>query len=154
SGSEGRLRWECEVRGLRRRRGDERRAFRARRRARLLACVEQLSMSGQGPSSLTLYVRLLREARPYWPLIGVLFLLSLLVTPILLLLPLPLKIAIDSILGAEPVPAALQMLLPKELLASPGGLLVLMSVALLAIAVIDQLQRLAISVLGVYTGEK
>ncbi len=111
-------------------------------------------MRGQGPSDLTLYVRLLREARPHWPLIGALFLLSLVSTPIALLMPLPLKIAIDSVLGSGPLPALLQALLPASVLDSQAALLVLATTAVLAIALCDQLQKLAVSVLGTYTGEK
>src|SRR5712671_1526474 len=111
-------------------------------------------MAGRRPSDLTLYVRLLKEARPHWPLIGALFLLGLLSTPIALLMPLPLKIAIDSVLGSEAPPAALQMLLPSSVLGSPGSLLLLATIAVLGIALADQLQRLAVAILGTYTGEK
>jgi ATP-binding cassette subfamily B protein len=111
-------------------------------------------MAAQRPSDLTLYLRLLREARPHWPLIGALFFLGLLSTPIALLMPLPLKIAIDSVLGSEALPAALQRLLPAGILGSPGGLLMVAAIAVLGIALADQLQRLGVSVLGTYTGEK
>ncbi len=111
-------------------------------------------MAGRRPSDLTLYVRLLREARPHWPLVGALFLLSLLSTPIALLMPLPLKIAIDSVLGSGPFPASLQALLPAAILGSQTALLLLATAAVLAIAVCDQLQKLGVSVLGTYAGEK
>src|SRR6266852_9965115 len=48
------------------------------------------------------YARLLGEARPYWPHIAGIFLLSLLSTPLALLLPFPLKLAVDSVIGANP----------------------------------------------------
>jgi ABC-type cobalamin/Fe3+-siderophores transport system ATPase subunit len=39
-------------------------------------------MAARRPSDLTLYLRLLREVRPHWPLIGALFFLGLLSIPI------------------------------------------------------------------------
>ena len=44
-----------------------------------------------------LYKRLLCQARPYWAHIGGILLLGLLSTPLALLTPLPLKIAVDSV---------------------------------------------------------
>src|SRR5438105_8519302 len=105
-------------------------------------------------SDLTLYARLLKEARPHWLLIGALFLLSLLSTPIALLMPLPLKIAIDSVLASGSLPASLQALFPAGIPGSQGALLLLATAAVLAIAVCDQVQKLGMSVLGTYTGEK
>src|SRR5499433_2686593 len=111
-------------------------------------------MAAQRPNDLALYLRLLREVWPLWPLIVVLFLLNLLATPIALLLPLPLKIVIDSVVGSEPLPAALQRLLPGGLSGSPSGLLLLAAAAVFVFALLDQLQRLTVSVLGAYSGER
>ena len=49
---------------------------------------------------LVLLRRLLRQAQPYWAHIAGFFLLSLLATPLALLMPLPLKIAVDSGIGS------------------------------------------------------
>src|ERR1700751_3151118 len=103
------------------------------------------------PSGLALYTRLLRQARPHWPLIAALILISLLSTPIALLMPLPLQISIDSVLGSEPLPAALQLLVPAR---TSSGLLLLLSAALLGVALADYFQRLGVALLGTYTGEK
>ena len=111
-------------------------------------------MASQRPSGLLLYARLLREVRSRWPLIGALFLLALLSAPIALLIPLPLKIAVDSVIGSEPLAPALQRILPVALVGSPGGVLALAAMALLAIALADHLQRLALAILGAYTGER
>src|SRR5919199_1454520 len=54
----------------------------------------------------TLYRRLLRQARPYWPHIVGIFLLSLLESPLALLTPLPLKIAVDSVVSSHHLPDA------------------------------------------------
>jgi len=56
---------------------------------------------------LVLLRRLLRQAQPYWAHIAGFFLLSLLATPLALLMPLPLKIAVDSGIGSRPLPRLL-----------------------------------------------
>ena len=48
--------------------------------------------------------RMALQARPYWPNILGIFLLSLLSTPLTLLTPLPLKIVIDNVIGSRPLP--------------------------------------------------
>ena len=61
---------------------------------------------------LALYLRLFRWARPYWTHLVGLFLLSLLATPLALLVPLPLKIALDSGLGSKPLPHLIRSFVP------------------------------------------
>jgi ATP-binding cassette subfamily B protein len=111
-------------------------------------------MTAEGRGDWRLYWRLVREARHYWPQIGGLFILSLLAMPIALLMPLPLKIAIDSVIRAEPLPAMLEVVLPKYLQHSTDATLVVATVLVLIIALCDHLQKLAVSVLGAYTGER
>ena len=72
-------------------------------------------------STFELYRRLLLEARPFWPHISVIFLLSLFSTPLSLLAPLPLKIAVDSILGSHPLPPVLRSVLPADFARSGAG---------------------------------
>ena len=110
--------------------------------------------SARQHSDYALYRRLLWEARPFWRHIGWLFVLSLLAAPLTLLQPLPLKIVVDSVLGARELPAWLAWLLPAG--TPRHGLLALAAVAglLIAIAVAKQLLELAFAVLHSYTGEK
>jgi ATP-binding cassette subfamily B protein len=75
-------------------------------------------------TSFLLYRRLLQQARPYWPHLVGLLVLSLLSPPLALLTPLPLKIALDNIIGNEPLPKALAAWLPASLQHGHGGLLV------------------------------
>ena len=105
-------------------------------------------------TDLTLYRRLWRQARPYRPHIGGLFLLGLLSTPLALLTPLPLKIAVDSVIGSHPLPRFLDALLPAAATYSKTAGLVLVGGLLVAIALLNQLQGLASSLLHTYTGEK
>ena len=105
-------------------------------------------------TDLTLYRRLWRQARPYRPHIGCLFLLSLLSTPLALLTPLPLKIAVDSVIGSHPLSRFLDALLPASATHSKAAMLILVAGLLVAIALLSQLQVLASSLLHTYTGEK
>jgi ATP-binding cassette subfamily B protein len=110
-------------------------------------------MAARRHNDFEIYFRLFREARRDWQLIIALFFLSLLATPIALLLPLPLKIAIDSVLGAEPLPAWLRGPLPPGLFSS-NTLLAIAAAGVLVFALLDHLQRLSLSVLGAYAGER
>src|SRR6266540_3343434 len=68
-------------------------------------------MAETGYTDFTLYRRLLRQARPYWPYIVGIFLIGLLSSFLTLLTPLPLKIAVDSVIGSHPIPGFLNALL-------------------------------------------
>jgi ATP-binding cassette, subfamily B, bacterial len=104
-------------------------------------------------SSYATYWRLLRFARPYWMHILGIFAVSLVATPLALLTPLPLKIAVDSVIGTRPLPHFVQILFPQLAHASPTTLLLFAAGLLVPIALFTQLQSLASSVLQTYTGE-
>jgi ATP-binding cassette subfamily B protein len=105
-------------------------------------------------TDFTLYRKLLQQARPYWPHLAALFLLGLLSIPLALLTPLPLKIAVDSVIGSHPLPGFLERLLPTVAARSQTTLLILAALLAVVIALLDQLQRLGSSLLSTYTGEK
>src|SRR6266496_6211423 len=106
-------------------------------------------------TEFTLYRRLLRQAQPYWPHLGGLFLLSLLSSPLALLTPLPLKIAVDNVVGSHGrIPGPLAALLPAAVTRSHTGMLVVAAVLFVMIALLTQLQQLGSAVLSAYTGEK
>ncbi|HEX6535684.1 MAG TPA: ABC transporter ATP-binding protein [Gemmatimonadaceae bacterium] len=111
-------------------------------------------MAGERYSDVSLFRRLAGQARPFWPHIAALLLVSLLSSPLVLLAPLPLKIAVDSGIGSHPLPRVLEPLLP----AAPGGsstaVLALAAALVLLIALASQLQELASKWLRTYTGEK
>ena len=98
--------------------------------------------------------RLLVQARPYWGHVAAIFALSLLATPIALVTPLPLKLAVDSALGSEPLPGWIAPLVPDALERSPAAVLVLAAAMILGVAILTQLQRASTSVLRTWTGEK
>ncbi len=103
---------------------------------------------------LALYRRLFREARPFTPgLIG-LFFLRLLAAPIALLLPLPVKVVVDHVLGDQPVVGPLAALIPASVAADPSSLLVYASVSVIVLAFLLQFQYLAAWTVETYVGQK
>ena len=105
-------------------------------------------------SDLTLLRRLVRQARPSLPHIVVLLLLGLLSTPLALLTPLPLKIAVDSVIGSRPLPGFLDALLPDAAAGSSTVILILAAGLIVAVTLLSELVDLASSLLSAYTGEK
>jgi ATP-binding cassette subfamily B protein len=97
-------------------------------------------------SGKALFWRLLLQARPYWPHLGGLLALSLLAPGLRLLAPVPLKFAVDGVIGGQP-PAFLEALSGPALLGLAAGLLVL-------VTLLSLLVGLAASVLGAYVGEQ
>jgi ATP-binding cassette, subfamily B, bacterial len=98
--------------------------------------------------------RILSEVRRYWPGILATLLLDLAATPLTLLAPVPLKIAVDSVVGHRQLPAFLAAVLPDQAQRSPGLLLV--SVALLQVTVLflTQAQGAAAEVVSTTVGER
>src|SRR5213083_1968996 len=105
-------------------------------------------------SDVRVFRRLLGEARASWPLIGALFLLSLLSSPLALLTPLPLKIAVDSVIGSRPLPGVVAPFVPDAIARSPDLLLAFLVGLLLTVVLLTQLQVLAVSVLGAFINER
>src|SRR5262249_36910870 len=92
--------------------------------------------------------RLFRRVRPCWPHLGIRFLLHLVSTPVALLMPLPLMIAVDSALGAQPLPGFRESILPALSGRSPAAVLVLAVCLGLAMGLLEQLYKVGSSVLG------
>ena len=105
-------------------------------------------------TDVVVFRRVLREARPCWPFIGVLFLLSLLASPLALLTPLPLKIAVDSVIGGRPLPGVVAPFVPDQIARSPDLLLAFVVGLLLTVVLLSQLQGLVVTVLGAFINEK
>jgi ATP-binding cassette, subfamily B, bacterial len=105
-------------------------------------------------TDLALYRRLLRQAAPYWPQILGSLLLSLLSTPVAVLTPLPLKIAVDSVIGSHPIPGFLDSMLPDAAARTGVTVLVLAAGLVVALALLAQIRGLASWLLDTYTGER
>jgi ABC-type multidrug transport system fused ATPase/permease subunit len=101
-----------------------------------------------------LYARIFQQIRRYWPHLVALFLLGILGSAINLLVPLPLKIAVDSAIADHPLPPFLMALLPDIAFRSSTAVLMLSVTLLIAISILLQLQDLLASLLASYAGEK
>src|SRR5205823_5350004 len=62
-----------------------------------VALLLQSLISAKNPSLAASYLRVLRQARPFWPQLAGIAVLSMISAPLALLLPLPVKIAVDSV---------------------------------------------------------
>ncbi|MDP9346672.1 MAG: ABC transporter ATP-binding protein/permease [Actinomycetota bacterium] len=83
-----------------------------------------------------------------------LLLLSLAASPLALLTPVPLKVAVDSVIGSHPLPGFLAGLLPGSVQSSHTSLLVVAASLFIVVTLLQQLQKLSSAVLAAYTGEK
>jgi len=99
-------------------------------------------MTDQARSDISILKRLLSEVRGYWPIIAGLLVLDLLATPLSLLSPLPLKLAVDNVLGSEPLPPFLAVILPDSMLEARMPLLIFAACMLVAVTALNQLQKL------------
>jgi ATP-binding cassette, subfamily B, bacterial len=105
-------------------------------------------------SDAALFARLFREAGPYWlHLVGALC-LSLLSVPLVLLSPLPLKIAVDSVIGTHPAPDFLAALLPAAILSTRESLLIVVAGLLIFISSLHLFQLMCTAWLRTYIGER
>ena len=103
-------------------------------------------------ADLALFRRLFGQARPYWPHLAAIFLLDLVATPLALLSPVPLKIAVDNVVGSEPPPGFVRLVLPS---AGPDSTLTLLLLAAglqIAILLLGQLRELVVYVLRARAG--
>lgn len=98
------------------------------------------------PSDLALLRRALGEARSYRQRIVALFALSLLAAPLALLGPVPLKMAVDNVLGSQSLAGFSSALIPGWFQASPSRLLWLAAALQVLIVLLIQLQSATSSV--------
>lgn len=100
-----------------------------------------------------LFRRLSSEVRPYAGSVLVIFLVDLLATPLMLLAPVPLMLAVDGVLGGKPLPSYVEVLLPDVVTATSGRLLLAAAVLQVLVVGLSQLQQMGSYVLRVRTGE-
>src|SRR5262249_24104012 len=105
-------------------------------------------------SGFELYRRLLLEARPCWPHIFGLFLLSLLSVPLALLTPLPLKLVVDSVIGTHPLPSFSRAFGLDDAPPGPESVLLFAVGLTVALALLGGLQALATYMVRTQSGEQ
>ncbi|MDF2144857.1 ABC transporter ATP-binding protein [Knoellia sp. p5-6-4] len=84
----------------------------------------------------------------------VIFVVDLLATPLMLLAPVPIMIAVDSVLGGKPLPPYLDALLPDAVAETSTRLLLTAAVMQVVVVALAQLQQMGSYVLRVRTGER
>jgi ATP-binding cassette subfamily B protein len=108
----------------------------------------------QSPSSFYLLRRAWPFIAPFAAQLACLGFVVLLSIPLSLLTPLPLTLAIDSVIGNRPLPHLLQAWIPAEVQASTVALLIFVCTAYVGIALCVHLQSMALWLLSSYTGER
>ena len=103
---------------------------------------------------LHLLWRIVREVRDQRRALVLLLLLNLVATPLMLLQPVPLKVAVDSVIGDQALPVFLQPLVPGWFAETPLRLLVVVAVLQILIIGAIQLQSMGTYVLNTATGER
>lgn len=111
-------------------------------------------MATEKYSTVGIYKRALRQVRSYWWHLSAIFFLGLLSTPIALLTPLPLKIAVDSVIGSHPLPDFLAVLVPNYPDISRSFLLGIALGLLIVVALFAQLLNHGTWLFKDYIGEK
>jgi ATP-binding cassette subfamily B protein len=105
-------------------------------------------------ADLRLYRKLAQRFRPYWSYILGLFALSLLSVPLKLLAPVPLKIAVDNVIGSAALSPWLQAIIPAPIAASRTGLLATAAAFIVAVAILTQLLDLITAWVRTFVSEK
>jgi ATP-binding cassette subfamily B protein len=113
-----------------------------------------VNTSGRQWKGPRLWRRLLSEAWPYRRHIAGLFALSLLSSVFVLLTPLPLAIAVDSVVGDHPLPGFIAGFVPQSMEQSQTAVLLVAAGLFLLIPLLKQLQQFGNVVLTAYAGEK
>jgi ATP-binding cassette subfamily B protein len=99
-------------------------------------------------------LRLLQMARPYWLHSAGILALGVIQAPLALLTPLPMKIAVDSVVGSRPLPGFLNTVLPGFITQSDMGRLSLAVALMVIITLLVYAASLGTWWLATYTGEK
>jgi ATP-binding cassette subfamily B protein len=98
--------------------------------------------------------RLFSQTRSYRPHIAAIFCVGILAIPLALLFPVPLKIAVDSVVGSSPLPQWLSFVIPDSISSDKLSLLLLAVCMQVLVVLFIQLQHLLIYVLQTHTGER
>ncbi len=93
------------------------------------------------------------QARRYWPHIAAFLVVSLLSTPLTLLIPVPLRLVVDSVLGSRPIPPVIAAIVP-QFTSTAGKLLAVAAILNVAVVLLVYLQSLMSWLLQTYVGER
>jgi ATP-binding cassette, subfamily B, bacterial len=100
-------------------------------------------MPGAAPKNDRAMIRrALHEARPRWGGLAGLLAVALLATPLALLLPIPITLVLDQVLGGKPLGGLLARLVPDGIAESKDSILWLAVIGIVVVAVLVQVQVL------------
>ena len=105
-------------------------------------------------SAFSLLCRALSFIAPFKWQLACLCVVLLLSIPLNLLTPLPLTLAVDSVVGTRPLPLVLQAWIPPDVRSSPAALMIVVSAAYIGIALCIHLQAMTLLILSSYIGER
>lgn len=111
-------------------------------------------MIGKKYSDIQILRRLFGMARPFWLHLTAIFSLELLGVPLALLLPIPVKIAVDNVIGTAPLPGYIQFFIPSSWAESKTSLLWVVVILQIVFVLLSHVQYLISYVLQTYTGER
>jgi len=110
-------------------------------------------LASTNPGDRSLFRRLTIQARPYWGHISAILLLRMFGVPLALLTPLPVKIAVDSVVGSDPIPGFIAPIVPSALSESNLRLLAFAAGLQVTIVLLGQLQELGSYALRAIAGQ-
>lgn len=113
-----------------------------------------LMSSQRSNDDMRLYRRLLTQVRSCWPHLGGIGLLTLVFTPLKLLVPVPLAIAVDSVVGDQQLPDWLSAITPARWQASDQSMLWVAIGILLFTGIATSLVTIGLYVLKAWTGQR
>lgn len=105
-------------------------------------------------SSITILKRTFADAKPYWPSIGLIFVLNFLASPISLLKPLALKILIDNGFSGNAVPSYISFFFPEDFDFTFLVVVWISVLLVILVAIFENLYNLTIWIVNAQTGEK
>lgn len=105
-------------------------------------------------SNITIFKRTIKEARPYWLHISIIFLLTLLTIPIALIKPLTLKVLIDNGFGNHPIPGYIKVFFPSNYEFTFFSIVAIAAGSVIVIALVEQAIMITSWILSTFTGEK
>ena len=91
---------------------------------------------------------------PYWFQIFVIFVLGLLGAPLALLVPIPMKIAVDNVIGSNPLPELFDFFIPQAIATDKSRLLLLVVFMQVFVVLLIHLRSLVSYVMETYTGSR
>jgi len=95
-----------------------------------------------------------RQTKGHRLSLSAIFALEILSTPLALLMPIAVKIAVDNVVGSQPVPRAIAALLPARVLHSRGRLLIAAAILQVLVVLLIQAHAFASYILKMRSGER